>query len=684
MKQMKLATKLAVGFGGILIIALILGSMAVVNMGSVKGTAVLIQNENVPEVAVANNVERWSMHTMYEMRGYTFTEEPQFLDKARKNLEEVKKHLAEAKRHGGTSSRLTKLKDAAEKAESSALEYEKFANETVALTEALEKERKDAEESAVKYMKACNDWVVMQNKKFTEAVRTSAKPEVLEKIVKNQGLANDIIDLGNSIIIGTWKSQFRRDPKIFEAAEKEFEHVYAKLDELRKLQPDADETKLIDTCAAAGTAYKGNMDRFLEKWLKREEVMKQRAAVADQVLALAKATAELGMEDTSGATSKAANALTVASQIMIFGLLGALILGSTIAILLTRSITKPIKAVANSLAAGADQTAAAAGQVSSASQSLAEGASEQAASLEETSSSLEEMSSMTKRNTESAEKVNDLARQARAAADTGARDMQSMAAAMNEIKTSSDEIAKIIKTIDEIAFQTNILALNAAVEAARAGEAGMGFAVVADEVRSLAQRAAQAAKETAGKIESAVTKTSQGVEISEKVAKSLQEIVTKARQVDELAGEVATSSREQSQGIEQVNTAVSQMDKVTQSNAANAEESASASEELSAQAEAMKEAVSDLLRLVNGTDQDLAHAPTTALHNSRLSRTPPPSTKSAPDSSKSQIHAHPLRNGTSHSNGQHRTVKHSGTETVELTEAKPRSAIPLENEFKDF
>ena len=136
-------------------------------------------------------------------------------------------------------------------------------------------------------------------------------------------------------------------------------------------------------------------------------------------------------------------------------------------------------------------------------------------------------------------------------------EMQAMSSAMNDIKSSSDDIAKIIKTIDEIAFQTNILALNAAVEAARAGEAGAGFAVVADEVRNLAQRCAQAAKETASKIEDSVQKSTNGVEISAKVAISLQEIVSKTRQVDELAGEVATTSVEQSQGIEQVNTAVS-------------------------------------------------------------------------------------------------------------------------------
>ena len=277
-----------------------------------------------------------------------------------------------------------------------------------------------------------------------------------------------------------------------------------------------------------------------------------------------------------------------------------ILLGIVLSYILVKGINRTLIRLSIALDEGSNQVASASRQVSGASQSLAEGASEQATSLEETSSSLEEMSSMTRRNTENAQKVNELARQARAAADTGASDMQAMGAAMDHIKASSDDIAKIIRTIDEIAFQTNILALNAAVEAARAGEAGMGFAVVADEVRNLAQRAAQSAKETSTKIENAATKTAQGVALTDKVAKSLQEIVTKAHQVDELAAEVASASKEQSQGIEQVNIAVAQMDKVTQSNAANAEESASAAEDLNAQAVSLKDSVARLLQLVNG------------------------------------------------------------------------------------
>ena len=371
--------------------------------------------------------------------------------------------------------------------------------------------------------------------------------------------------------------------------------------------------------------------------------------------------------------------------VMIVTLIG-MAFGALLACNITGSITKPIQTVAAVLSEGAAQTASAAGQVSASSQSLAEGATEQAASLEETSSSLEEMSSMTKKNTENAQRANDLAKQARAAAETGAADMQTMAVAMNEIKGSSDEVAKIIKTIDEIAFQTNILALNAAVEAARAGEAGMGFAVVADEVRNLAQRAAQAAKETSGKIETAVTKTAQGVQISAKVAQSLQEIVVKARQVDELAAEVATASNEQSQGIEQVNGAVTQMDKVTQSNAANAEESASASEELNAQAEMLREAVGNLLRLVDGnkgsTDKTASIKPAAARIVSQTAATRKGLTLKVEGTVKVAA------NGNGHGHGGNGHARKDGQTPVEpeltVAGASRGGDIPMEGDFKRF
>ncbi|HEY1173133.1 MAG TPA: methyl-accepting chemotaxis protein [Verrucomicrobiae bacterium] len=344
--------------------------------------------------------------------------------------------------------------------------------------------------------------------------------------------------------------------------------------------------------------------------------------------------------------------------------LGVIVL-IVVAIAVARSIPKPFQTLTNQMAEMARAVDTASGQIAGASQGLAEGASQQAASLEETSASLEEMSSMTRRNAEHAQRAKDLANQTRQAADVGATDMGAMTRAMDEIKGASDNIAAIIKTIDEIAFQTNILALNAAVEAARAGEAGMGFAVVADEVRNLAQRSATAARETGEKIADAIRKSQQGVELSGKVAKSLEEIVGKARQVDELVGEIAGASREQSTGISQVNEAVTQMDKVTQGNAASAEESAAAAEELHAQAAALKGAVEQLQALVGGKGEaavTVNHAKPAAVAKSASGSKVLRPTVTKASASKPSL----ATNGANGHNGKH------------------QDPLPMEEAFKDF
>jgi methyl-accepting chemotaxis protein len=291
------------------------------------------------------------------------------------------------------------------------------------------------------------------------------------------------------------------------------------------------------------------------------------------------------------------------------GMIAGLLASISVGLFLTRGITRPIRKIADELGEGADHVSSASSQVSAAGQTLAEGASEQAASLEETSASIEELSSMTKRNAEHAKTAKALASEARKAADIGSADMQQMSAAMTDLQKTSASVAKIVKTIDEIAFQTNILALNAAVEAARAGEAGAGFAVVAEEVRSLAQRSASAAKETAATIEEAVRMSERGASLSGKVVGGFGAILDKTRRLDELVAEISTASGEQTEGIGQINIAISQMDKVTQTNAAEAETSAAAAEELNAQAATLKGCVDGLLRLVNGAATRLTAAP---------------------------------------------------------------------------
>ena len=209
---------------------------------------------------------------------------------------------------------------------------------------------------------------------------------------------------------------------------------------------------------------------------------------------------------------------------------------------------------------------------------------------------------------ENAAKAKALASEAHAVAAAGSVTMTEMMAAMAAIDTSSNEVAKIVKEIDQLAFQTNILALNAAVEAARAGEAGAGFAVVADEVRALAQRSAAAARETAAKIEVAISNTRNGSACSTRVGEALAKIAEKVTSTDELVGDIARAAKEQALGIGQINAAISQMEKVTQSNAASAEESASAAEELDAQAESVHELVGTLRLLVGSQNGEPSSA----------------------------------------------------------------------------
>ncbi len=253
-------------------------------------------------------------------------------------------------------------------------------------------------------------------------------------------------------------------------------------------------------------------------------------------------------------------------------------------------------------------------QVAQASQQLAQGSTEQAAGLEETSSSLEQLAAQTKQNADNAQQANQLSAETTKSALSGSDAMQRMNQAILQIQKSSEETSKIIKTIDEIAFQTNLLALNAAVEAARAGEAGKGFAVVAEEVRNLAMRSAEAAKNTSAMIEESVRNSNNGVEITNDVARSLGEITTSVQKVNDLVEEINSACQEQAQGIDQINISMNQMDKVTQANAANAEESSGAASQV-------MDIVYQLQELV-GLDKSISKGPgkTASISSNRLKK----------------------------------------------------------------
>jgi len=321
-------------------------------------------------------------------------------------------------------------------------------------------------------------------------------------------------------------------------------------------------------------------------------------AARDAVKAESEFNHKLGDAEKESVASTQSTVLWVTWLVLIVSTLG----GGGLTFFIVRGVNRTLLKTVTDLSEGAEQVASAAGQLSTSSQSLAQGSSEQAASLEETSSSAEEITAMTRKNGENAKAAAEVMATVDLEVKDGNRTLQEMLGAMEEINNSSLKISKIIKVIDEIAFQTNILALNAAVEAARAGEAGMGFAVVADEVRNLAQRSAQAAKDTAALIEESVAKSSEGRTKTQKVAEVIHSITGSSEKVKTLVDEVHLGSQEQARGIDQISTAVAQMDQVTQTTAANAEEGASASEQLNAQAESLRAIVHDLRILVGSQE----------------------------------------------------------------------------------
>jgi methyl-accepting chemotaxis protein len=408
--------------------------------------------------------------------------------------------------------------------------------------------------------------------------------------------------------VQAWKDILIRgsDPAALKKYTDEFHAQESKVREqaeaLKQQASDSDVRALVEHFEQATGQLDNNYAAALEEFVRSkglhmkdadQKVKGQDRAPTDTVDRIAEL---LATRSTAARQAQAEAARKLRWEVMIMSLvlLAALIGMGAVSAVEARKLSGALQRAIHDLADSAEQVSISASQVSASSTSLAQGSSEQAASLEETSASSEEFSAMARKNSDDLRAAADRVTRSREKFAQTSHSLKQMVMAMGELNAHSGKISKIIKVIDEIAFQTNILALNAAVEAARAGDAGLGFAVVADEVRNLAQRSAQAARDTAALIEESIAKSNDGKLRVDHVAAAIQTLTEEAAEVKTLVDDVNLGGQDQARGIEQIGKAIAQLEQVTQNTAANAEENATAAEELNAQSEILRDIVERL------------------------------------------------------------------------------------------
>jgi methyl-accepting chemotaxis protein len=671
--NLKLGSKIGAGFAVILFIFVVLGVFSVSKMSAVQGSAEKLAREYVPEVAIANNIERWALRTVIQIRTFGFSLDEKLVEPARNGMAETKKHIKEANDLAEKSAHLVMLKGAMADLEKSVTEWDALMELTIKDVKAMLTHRRDMNGDSKEFMEAAYAYLHDQESKLSDEFKAGHTADKLQARYNKTASMNDVIDLGNAIQIAAWKAQTDRDVKALEEILRKFPEIDKKLDEAKAITSQQMNLDQIENVRKASHSYEKEIKDLIETFTQLNEANVKRILLADTITGKAAQVAQAGMENTSKLSDEAVSLLSSATYMMVIGLIAAAALGAALAFFITRAITVPVNRIIAGLNDSSDQVASASGQISTSSQSLAEGSTEQASSLEETSSALEEVAAMARRNADNAGQASSLARESRSEAEKGSVTVTSMIEAMKAINKSSEDISKIIKVIEEIAFQTNLLALNAAVEAARAGEHGKGFAVVAEEVRNLAQRSAAAAKDTAALIDDAMKKAGEGSEMANKSGAALNSILDSVKKVTDLVGEIAGASNEQAQGVDQVNSAVSQMDKVTQQNAANAEETAAASQELNAQADRLKDMVGDLMALVEGGSagsirMEHHHAPVKMLKP-----------KAGQGALRAQVHR-TLAQAQAHK----APAAKPSVRKAEMRRADANAVIPMDDDMKDF
>ena len=594
------------GVGGAAI-TLLLGIVAIFSLSKINNNSDKLVNTYLPESEITSALDANVREAGSSILSYNQTFNQEYWEQASNNFTEIDTalvlagNLVDSRDVSELSKRLGDM-------ESASARYQQSARSYYEATRNLVRYREQSDQSNKDFQLSMKDYLEIYNQNLTNLINQGAGASRIQDTRSRINKAEDLMSGLNGAMASLWRAEAMNDASVLQGIQDMFVEYRNQIGALYDETTDPELQMFLGIGLASLNDNVTNVEAMIEA---RNTVNEEEAVRNEAFEEILGHTSFLSEMAENGAASQGEQTQAVVARyiwILSVGLLiavgGAILFGWVMSI----SINGALNSIINRLSSGAGQVNSSSNQLSGSSQELAESASEQAASLQQTTSSLEEIAAQTKKTAVNAGEANRAMKETEPRVASGVDAMERMNVAMEEIKNSALETSKIIRTIDDIAFQTNLLALNAAVEAARAGEAGKGFAVVAEEVRSLAQRSAEAARNTSALIESSQATSDHGAAVAAEVSENLQKIEESVSSVGCLVNEIAAAANEQSTGIEEMSTVMHEMDKVVQGNASNSEQSASAAEELSSQATELNHIVNSLRGLVAGKPADASRS----------------------------------------------------------------------------